>query len=93
MSKASLFVGAECVGEVCSNLDHTTNQDVLRDLQEIPNSYAEYPGWDFWSTVVYDRERKKFIAEVMCHHVVQDYPEADTFEELKAEICERWGNG
>ena len=93
MINEELFKGTTCIGKVCSNFDHEVNHDVVRDLQEIPNSHAEYPGWDFWSMVAYDEERKKFVARVMCYGDVAGYPEGDTFEELKEEICNGWGYG
>jgi hypothetical protein len=76
---------------VCSNFDHVINQEVVEHLKT-HNAWSSYPGWNFHGSVWFDQDRGKFLCQIMQYHAHTATVEADTFEELKEEICARFGN-
>lgn len=77
---------------VCSNFDHNINYDVADQLRLNPNLYADYPCWNCHCKVWYDQEKQKFGCQIWCYGCISNEIYEDTVEEIKNEVCERYGN-
>jgi len=74
---------------VCSNSEHAINQTIVERLKN-EDSWSTYPGWDFCSYVWH--EGNQYHAEIWCYKSHVETLSADTFEELKEEICCEYGS-
>ena len=76
---------------ICSNSDHEINYDVVKALMENSGKMMScYPGWNFYGNVYY--RDNQFHCEVWVHGSVSETISEDTFEELKFEVCLKYGD-
>lgn len=79
----------EYIGEVASNFDHVIDEAIAERLKNEPNTYAEYPAWNFHGTVWYDTDRYK--CKIMVHHVDQGVIESNSVKGIMAQASETYG--
>ena len=73
---------------ICSNFDHEINQQIVGEVRQ--GKIADYPGWNFHATVWF--ADGQFHAKIMQYLVHVATLSAETFPELKDEICNEFGN-
>lgn len=80
---------SHCGDEICSNFDHEINEELAERMKK-EKIVADYPGWNFYGTVWY--ENGKYNCAVMRYRFLQEIISNETFEELKKEVCDKYGN-
>ena len=86
--KSHLLTRSQAENDICSNFDHMVDESVVNQV-ESGKYYANYPGWNFYATVLHDG--KDFVAFVKQYGDISSRETADTFLELKSKICDKYG--
>lgn len=76
--------------DVMSNFDHEIDEAVEKAIKG-KSYFADYPGWNFHSTVWWDKEVKKWCCEVMRYHIHVETVEADTLQEIMNVVSNKYG--
>jgi len=74
---------------IMSNSDHVIDYDVVERIKA-SGEVAEYPGWNFFGNVFF--KDNKWYCNVWQYGSVTDLIVSDTIENLKSEVCSRYGN-
>jgi hypothetical protein len=79
----------ETEDDICSNFSHKINKKVL-DQVKTGKFFACYPGWNFHAQIWF--QGGQFHAEVWRFKSHIETVSAPTFDEVKSEICEKYGS-
>ena len=77
-------------GCVISNFDHLIDTVVADEIKGM-DIYSQYAGWNFCGYVWWSTEHDKWACEVWTYNVYQETILADTLEEIRTEVCEKYG--
>lgn len=78
-----------CGENICSNFDHIVDQSIVERMKT-EKIVADYPAWNFHGSVWF--KDGKFHCAVMQYHELSEIISADTFDEVKEEVCEKFGS-
>ncbi len=76
--------------EFCSNFHGEINQQVAAAMKTEPLC-ADYPAWDWHGTVWFDQESQTYCCQVKRYGSHVDTVEAATPEQLREELCNKYG--
>lgn len=77
------------IGVVMSNFDNTINLDAATRLDNEPDTFGSYSGWDLHGTVW--KEDNKYHAEIRVYRNHVDSLSSDSLQQLMTDVCESYG--
>lgn len=81
----------EHLDTVMSNFDHEIDDDIAIELKSVPNTIAQYAGWNFCGYVYWDRATDEWVCEVWQYQSLRETVKAEVLEDIMDEVSSKYG--